>query len=177
MTLNILRYIWRRFRRPTRPPFDPQKDQVGKPPARYLERLDGFCGLLSECMSISRQYAGYSSPTSRHFWASILFTALCTRACSLAFVAPYSRWAKRDFEHWDYASTANIARSILDTRLNFFYLCVEECSQDKWNCRWNAFNLHDCMARIALFEASPRIVTEESLGLSLDRRKSFVIAY
>lgn len=143
------------------PAFDPSNDRVGKPPARYLQRLDGFCGLLSECMALSRRYGSYASPTNKHFWGSLLFTALCTRACSLAFVAPYSRWAKRDFEHWDFASTANIARTILDTRLTFFYLCAEECTPDQWNCRWNAFSLHDCLARIALRQASPNMGGDE----------------
>jgi hypothetical protein len=38
----------------------------------------------------------------------------------------------------------------METRLNFFYLCVDECLDDEWDCRWNLFNLHDTMARVAL---------------------------
>jgi hypothetical protein len=49
--VNILHNIWRRFRSAARSPFNPVKDHVGDPPPRYLERLDGFCALLSECMS------------------------------------------------------------------------------------------------------------------------------
>ena len=85
----------------------------------------------------------------QHF-ASALFTSIVTRAVSLTFLLPYSEWSQRAFEHGDYASAANIARTIMETRLNFFYLCVDECSENEWDCRWNLFNLHDAVARAAL---------------------------
>jgi len=74
---------------------------------------------------------------------------------SLAILTPYSPWAKRKLEHWDYASIAGMTRSVLEIRLAFFYLCAEECSREEWECRWNIFNLHDCTARIRLFEELP----------------------
>jgi hypothetical protein len=48
-----------------------------------------------------------------------------------------------------------MTRSILEIRLAFFYLCAEECPREEWECRWNIFNLHDCTARIRLFEEMP----------------------
>lgn len=48
-----------------------------------------------------------------------------------------------------------MARSILEIRLAFFYLCAEQCPREEWECRWNIFNLHDCTARIRLFEELP----------------------
>lgn len=56
------------------------------------------------------------------------------------------------FDHWDYASLAVLARSILEIRISFFYLCVQECTPAEWDYRWNLFNLHDCSSRINLFE-------------------------
>lgn len=43
----------------------------------------------------------------------------------------------------------------MEVRLAFFYLCAETCPADEWDCRWNIFNLHDCMSRIHLFENIP----------------------
>jgi hypothetical protein len=85
----------------------------------------------------------------------VLFTSLCTRGVSLAILIPHSPWSQKHIEHWDYASIAVLTRSILELRIAFFYLCAEDCSRDEWNCRWNVFNLHDCTARLHLFEAMP----------------------
>ena len=60
--------------------------------------------------------------------------------------------AKKIVDHWDYASVAVMTRSILEVRLAFHYLCIEKCSGREWGCRWNIFNLHDCLARKRLFE-------------------------
>lgn len=57
---------------------------------------------------------------------------------------------------------AGIVRSILEVRLAFFYLGIEQCSKDEWDCRWNLFNLHDCTSRIYLFEEMDN--TTEQLG-------------
>lgn len=130
-----------------------------------MESLGDFSDVLADCMQVSRDHGGIRSPSGKHFYASVLFTSLVTRATSLAFLTPYSLWAKRDFEHWDFSSVANVVRSIMETRITFFYLCIEECSDDEWSCRWNLFNLHDCVARIALMQTLDN--HEEVAGLSL----------
>ncbi|KQR10713.1 MULTISPECIES: hypothetical protein [Xanthomonas] len=76
-----------------------------------------------------------TAPAS-HFYASVLFTTLCARGVSLAILAPGTSWSKKVTDHWDYASLAVLVRSLLEVR----------------ECRWNIFNLHDCTARIHLFE-------------------------
>jgi hypothetical protein len=108
-----------------------------KPSNHYVERLDALDNALYSCIELSQRLAGIRSPTGRHFFASVLFTSLCTRGVSLAIVAPHSRWARRRIEHWDYSSIAGMARSILEVRIAFFYLCVDECEKDEWDCRWN----------------------------------------
>ncbi len=123
-----------------------------EPTNRYKERLDALDNALYSCIEVSQRLAGIPSPTGRHFYASVLFTSLCTRGLSLAIIAPHSRWAKRRIEHWDYASIAGMARSIFEVRIAFFYLCIDECKKAEWECRWNLFNLHDCQSRIRLFE-------------------------
>ena len=99
------------------------------------------------------------TPASRHrreypqLYASVLFVAIITRGVSLLNLAPHTPWAAKKVEHWDYASMTGIVRTMIELRSAFHYLCVDECSLEEWNCRWNIFNLHDCVSRIRLFDA------------------------
>lgn len=126
-----------------------------KPSKEYRERIAALDNVVRNCIVVSQKFGGIPSPTGAHFYASVLFTSLCTRGVSLAILAPHSPWSKKRVEHWDYASIAGMTRSILEIRLAFFYLCAEQCPREEWECRWNIFNLHDCTARIHLFEEMP----------------------
>jgi hypothetical protein len=126
-----------------------------KPSKEYQERVAALDNVVRHCIAVSQKFAGIRSPTLAHFYASVLFTSLCTRSVSLAILTPHSPWAKTKLEHWDYASIAGMTRSILEIRLAFYYLSAEKCSREEWECRWNIFNLHDCTARIRLFEEMP----------------------
>jgi hypothetical protein len=126
-----------------------------KPSHEYYERIKALDSVVNECIAVSQQFAGIKSPTGAHYYASVLFTSLCSRGVTLAIMAPYSPWAKKKIEHWDYASMAGVVRSILEVRLAFYYLCAEQVSPEEWNCRWNIFNLHDCSSRIHLFTEMP----------------------
>ncbi len=123
-----------------------------KPSAEYYERVKALDSIVRECIMVSREFAGIKSPTGAHYYASVLFTSLCTRAVTLAIVTPHSPWAKKKLEHWDYSSLAGVVRSILEVRLAFHYLCAEVVTPEEWDCRWNIFNLHDCKSRIHLFQ-------------------------
>jgi hypothetical protein len=124
-----------------------------EPSENYLKSLDMLDNVVRECIFVSRRYAGIAAPEGRHFYASVLFVALITRGVSLLHLAPYSPWAAKKIEHWDYASMTGVVRTMIELRAAFHYLCADPCSQDEWYCRWNLFNLHDCVARIRLFTA------------------------
>ena len=139
---------------------------LGKEPSEgYLTSLDVLDNVVRECMFISKGYAGIPSPTGRHFYASVLFTVMLTRGVSMLTLAPHTPWADKRIEHWDYASLAGIARTLIELRVAFYYLCAEECPDDEWQCRWNLFNLHDCVSRIRMFEAKGD--TEEVEGFKV----------
>ena len=133
-----------------------------------MERLELFASEVANCMHVSRDFGGIESPTARHFYGSVLFTSLVTRCTSLVFIAPYSPWSRRDFEHWDFASVANITRTIMETRLAFYYLCVDPCDEQEWDCRWNVFNLHDCVSRVTLMRDMGHSDTEAQLREQAD---------
>lgn len=123
-----------------------------EPSDDYLEHVKFLDDVVRNCMHVSRGYGYIRSPTSQHFYASVLFTVLVTRGVSLMNLIPHTPWAEKLIEHWDYASAAGIARTMLEVRLALHYLCVDPCSREEWECRWNVFNLHDCRARKRFFE-------------------------
>lgn len=130
------------------------RGNFGKEPSdHYKERLDALDNIVRECMHVSHGYGGIPAPTSQHFYASVLFTALVTKGVSLLSLAPHSPWAAKQIEHWDYATAAVIARTMLEARLAYYYLCTDPCSAEEWQRRWNLFNLHDCTSRKRLFDA------------------------
>lgn len=124
-----------------------------EPSSDYLKALNALDNVVRDCIHVSRRYHGIASPTGAHHYASVLFVATITRAVSLLNLAPHSPWAAKRIEHWDYASMAGVVRTMIELRSAFHYLCVDLCSPDEWNCRWNLFNLHDCVSRIRLFDA------------------------
>ena len=137
---------------------------VNRPPEAYAEALEKVANTTAQCMELSRQYGGIASPTGRHYFASVIFTSLITRAVTLVFIAPYSPWSKRTFEHWDHASVANVARTVMEMRLNFRYLCSQPVDDIEWDCRWNLFNLHDCTARLDLMTTLANTAEIDGLG-------------
>lgn len=126
-----------------------------EPSDHYKGRVSALDNVVRDCIAVSQACAGIRSPTGSHFFASVLFTSLCTRAVSIAVLAPYSPWSKKLNEQWDYASIASLTRALLEIRLAFYYLSAEPCSDDEWQCRWNIFNIHDCRSRLRLFSELP----------------------
>jgi hypothetical protein len=127
----------------------------GSPSPEYLERVDKLDEAVKQCASLSNRCEGIRSPTQAHYYASLLFTSLCVRSWSLALLTPFSRFSQGNFKHWDHMTIAGIARSILEYRLAFFYLCAQKCSPEEWNCRLIVLHLHDCQSRVRLLADSP----------------------
>lgn len=136
-----------------------------EPSADYQRALLVLDNVVRECITVSRTYAGLRPTSPKQFYASVLFTAMLSRSVSLLMLAPSSPWADKMIEHWDYASTAVIVRTMMELRAAFHYLCVEKCTDEEWNCRWNLLNLHDCNSRIRLLEAREPSDSEDMTGL------------
>lgn len=124
-----------------------------KPSDDYMLVVDMLDNVVRECMYVSRSYSGISSPSAKHYYASVLFTALVTKGVTLAQIMPFTPWVDKRIEHWDYASAAGMVRTMLELRIAFYYLCSDECDETEWECRWHLFTLHDCVSRIRMFAA------------------------
>lgn len=143
--------------------------RLGRPPSDdYMCRVDMLDNVVRECMYVSRSYGGIASPSAKHYYASVLFTALVTKGVTLAQIMPFSPWVDKKIEHWDYASAAGIARTMLELRIAFYYLCSDECDETEWECRWNIFNLHDCVSRIRMFTALGHLEEVTKLSQAAD---------
>lgn len=156
----LVKFVYKLLNRPSKGRRAPTHEEVflagsqGKEPsADYLRALDIFDNVVRECIGVSRQYAGIQAPSTRHMYASVLFTALLSRSVSLVILAPLSPWARKLVEHWDYASAAIIVRTMMELRAAFHYLCVDQISDEEGRCRWYLLCLHDCCARIKVLEA------------------------
>lgn len=139
-----------------------------EPSEAYLEGLDMLDNIARECILVSRSYGGVASPTGAHFYASLLFTQMITKCVSLLTLAPHSPWADKKIEHWDYSSMTGIARTMIELRISFFYLCVDPCAEDEWLFRWNLFNLHDCVSQIRMFDALENVDQVTELSTAAD---------
>jgi len=117
---------------------------------RYLECLRNYEGTLTKAIKVSQAAAGRKTEP-RPWWATVLFTRLCTSSVSLMTLVPRSRFAARPLEHFDCSSVASLACNVVDTSLLFFYLCVDDIDENEWRFRLTLFQLHDCISRIQMF--------------------------
>ena len=128
---------------------------VPLPSEHFRETAARYCDLVVDCIQTSHKYAGIRSPTGSHFYASALFTVICSRAVAVLKLVPETTKEDALEAPWDYGAIAVLARALLEARLSFYYLGIEAISEDEWYCRWNLMCLHDCCARERLFEVIP----------------------
>jgi hypothetical protein len=112
--------------------------------------MASFDEAVSEAIRVSRAAASRRAEP-KPWWATVLFTRLCTTSVSLLSLAPKSRYAARTLEHYDCSAAASLARSVVECFFVFFYLCVEEVTEDEWRSRLTLLYLHDCVSRIKMF--------------------------
>ena len=130
----------------------------------YEQSYIDFQDTLERCMILSKKYAGIPSPSSAHFYASLIFTKLCVSSVSALSICPTPDKIGQD-AHWDCASVASLTRGIIETYLVFFYLCIDECDNSEWNARWRLMNLHDHMSRLKMFKVMDDSESEKQVAL------------
>lgn len=118
--------------------------------SEYAEAYEFFENILGDCKKVSVENAGIRSPTSAHYYASLLFSKLCTAGVTLLSICP-SASEIGGRAHWDCSSVATLTRGLLETYLVFQYLCIEECDPKEWEARWRLMNLHDHASRLKMF--------------------------
>lgn len=119
---------------------------------QYDQALADFDILVQAATNMSQGASGRRAETGRHYYASVLYTRLCGWAVSLLTMLPGNRLSRQEFENWDFSAVATLSRNLIECYLAFFYLCIDPDDEVIWDCRWNLFNLHDCLRRRRLME-------------------------
>jgi len=137
----------------------------------YIPCLDDFTQALEKAFSTSYFSAGLRC-SNRQVWASVLFTRLCTFATSVLSLCPGSKLNPKGL-HWDFGSMATLSRNLLECSFIFFYLGIEDVSEQEMNIRLTVMDLHDCHARnqlrqnlVKVKDAGPSIYEDAILDLS-----------
>lgn len=120
--------------------------------SEYNDLLKKFDTTISAVSALSHHSAGFPSASSRHYWASVLFTRLSAWGLSILQLLPRSRFSTIFLQNWDCSPITSLARNFSECFIAYFYLAIEETSEEEWQCRWNIFNLHDCLRRKKMFE-------------------------
>ena len=136
-----------------------------EPSADYQRALFVLDSVVRECITVSPPVWRPPGDDIKALLCFCALTAMLSRSVSLLMLAPHSPWAHKMIEHWDYASAAVILRTMMELRAAFHYLCIDECTDEEWGCRWNLLNLHDCNSRLRLLEAREPFDPEEIAGL------------
>lgn len=114
----------------------------------YMEQLEKLNDIQKSHEETSTNLSGIYCERKKNYWASALFTRLCILNKSLILLLPQDT----NHNHWDVSSIAGIIRSIIETRLTFYYISVENITDEEWECREILFNLHDNNTRQTLFK-------------------------
>ena len=129
---------------------DLRKPRTQKSNAAYKTAVDNFRTTLDSMYAVSIAAAGRNAGEKRA-WASALFTRLCALSTSVNRLLPEISDDADESDHWDFSAIASLTRAVLECHLMFFYLGVEETSEEERRDRINLIHLHDCTARISLF--------------------------
>jgi hypothetical protein len=117
----------------------------------YWTVLPKYIAAVEHAIAISHKTAGHPADSSRQYWASVLFTRLCSAAISILHICPGSP-ANTAGTHWDFSSLAPLVRSLVQTGLMLFYLGTEVVGEDESRARVLVMQLRDCNERLHLFE-------------------------
>ncbi|MFL7047376.1 DUF5677 domain-containing protein [Vibrio cyclitrophicus] len=136
----------------------------------YYSALSSFDKAVCEACAVSNftadlvvaNYIGHSSH---------VFTRLCVHSEALISSLPKSRWAKRDYESWDFSVIAAHVRAVMEGYLLFGYLAETPKSEDEWYVKLNIMHLNDCTRRIRLHANIKNSVDEQQFRLQQDELK------
>ncbi|WP_318468149.1 DUF5677 domain-containing protein [Photobacterium leiognathi] len=117
----------------------------------YYLALNAFDKSVCEACAVSNFTADrYAVHYKGH--ASHVFTRICAHSMALISALPKSRWAKREYECWDFANIASHVRALMEGYILFFYLSDTPESEDEWYVKLNIMHLNDCTRRIRLYK-------------------------
>ncbi|MEB7643690.1 hypothetical protein [Enterobacter hormaechei] len=119
----------------------------------FYSHLREFDKAVCEANAVS-QGVGVRMAEAYQGWSTYIFARICIHASIMISNVPKSRWAKRDYDFWDFSSVASHLRAILEAELLFLYLSEVPESTEQWSAKLNVMHMNDCVKRIEMFTAS-----------------------
>ncbi len=129
------------------------------PQARYRDALKRFDAATCEALAVGQATANRTALPAVGY-STHVFARICSHAVSTICAAPQSRWAHREFEHWDLSTIAAYSRSILEGYILFRYLADAPFDLEIQRTYVNVMHLYDCKKRISIL---PRMLSEGDL--------------
>ena len=117
----------------------------------YWTELPKYVAAVEHAITTSHKTAGHPSDSARQYWASVLFTRLCSISTGVLHLCPGSP-ANRDGRYWDFSSLAPLFRNVVRASLSLFYLGTEVVCDDESRSRVLVMQLRDCTERLHLFK-------------------------
>lgn len=116
----------------------------------YHRALSNFDKAVCEACAVSNFTAGRKVEAYKGH-SSHIFTRMCHHSVGLVSALPKSRWAKRDYECWEFSLVASHVRALMEGYLLFSYLS-EKTSDEEWYVKLNIMHLNDCSRRLRLHQ-------------------------
>lgn len=130
-------------------PEDERREVTADVDTVYKSSLRAFTGALEQAIVTSKQVTGLRV-SNRRYWASVLFTRLCTTGVSILWLCPQGP-LNPDGLHWDFSSVASLVRNLFECELALFYLGIEPVGEEERKTRLRVMQLHDCVERFRMF--------------------------
>jgi|GEM_PF-297490 len=140
-------------------------DQPQSAAEHYWIVFPKYIAAVEHAISLSHRIAGHPSDSRRQYWASVLFTRLCSAAISILHACPGSP-VNTAGTHWDFSSLAPLIRILVQNGLLLFYLGTEVIGEDESRARLLVMQLRDCKERLHLFRNFDHI-GEETRGFEM----------
>jgi hypothetical protein len=127
------------------------RNQPGSTTEYYWTELPKYIAAVEHAVTISHRTADHPADSARQYWASILFTRLCSISISILHLCPGTA-VNRDGRHWDFSSLAPLVRNAVRACISLFYLGTEAVDDDESGARVLVMQLSDCTERLHLFQ-------------------------
>ena len=139
----------------------------------YTGNLKTFEELCHHAAILSDENAGRKT-SDRKYWGSIIFSKICLTAIGVLRFLPDSVFYTRtnNLEIWDISSICILSRSLIDAYYVFFYLAIDNISDDEFTFRLILWELHSVCERLSMLKLiKSKISAIPDLIQEIDRLK------
>jgi hypothetical protein len=114
----------------------------------YRDAVQTYNQQTARALAASRNYAR-TQGGERRYWSSVIFLRVLLIGVSIGKLLPDID-APKLLPWWDFASFANLVRTLFELLLFFRYF-TEPSSDSEWRAKLNVMQLNDCTERLRYF--------------------------